>query len=269
MLGLAWYFYHQSSLPMNGPTMAACVVCVAIGAALGVIPFILDYRAAVLLAEANGLANTVAQIQELDVVAKSISQATGQWQGVHQHANEAVTAARQVSEQMSGEMKSFMEFFEKANDSQRQHLTLEVDKLKRAESDWLGVLVRILDHVYALSSAAGRSADPKVVEQMGRFQLACRDVARRVGLIPFEAESGGTFDASKHTLPNQQQPPTEATIAATLATGYTFRGEMIRPALVQLTGTSEADPATEQHTPEQQSRSGSQSGPSTEQELAL
>jgi len=267
LLGLAGFFYSQGTVPMTGPTLGACVVCVMAGAVLGVTPFILDYRAAVRLAESNGLAETVTQIQGLESIATAIAQATGQWQGVNQHANETVTAARSVSEQMTSEMKSFVEFFEKANDSERQHLRLEVDKLKRGESEWLGVLVRIMDHVFALHSAASRSADPKVVEQMSRFQLACRDAARRVGLVPFEVEAGSAFDSEKHQLPDNQQPTPDAQITTTLATGFNFRGQMVRPALVQLSGSNEGASNAErnplQHDPARES------GTSSEQELAL
>ena len=46
------------------------------------------------------------------------------------------------------------EFLAKANDSEKGFLRLEVDKLKRAEGEWLQTLVRILDHVNALHQGA-------------------------------------------------------------------------------------------------------------------
>ncbi|MCU0787472.1 MAG: hypothetical protein MUC91_04670 [Verrucomicrobia bacterium] len=234
LLGLAWFFYTQAALPFNGVTLLACVACVAIGAVLGITPFIMDYRTEVRLTESSELASAVDQIKGLGTIAAAVASATGKWQSVHEHATEAVKSARQVSEQMSAEMKAFMEFFEKAQTSERQHLSLEVDKLKRAESDWLGVLVHILDHVFALHSAALRSGQQKTIDQLTHFQLAVRDVARRVGLTPLEVETGAPFDAAKHQLPNGGDVPEGARVAATLATGFSFRGQMIRPAMVQL-----------------------------------
>ncbi len=236
LLGLAWLFYTQAKLPMNGPTLVACVACFAIGAVLGITPFILDHQAEVKIAESNGLASTVDRIRGLETIAAAVQSATGRWQGVHEHATQAINAARQVSEKMSEQMTSFMEFLEKANDSERQHLRLEVDKLKRAESDWLGVLVRILDHVFAIHSAARRSGQQKVVDQLTQFQLACRDTARRVGLTPFEAEPGAPFDPQQHQLVGGGEVVAESRIAETVATGFTFRGQMIRPAVVALEG---------------------------------
>jgi len=279
MLGLAWFFYTQAKLPFNGPTLFACVACVAIGAVLGITPFIMDYRAAVRLAESEGLASTVSQIRELEKVAAAISQATSQWQAVQEHATQTAEAARTVSEQMASEMKSFTEFLARADQSEKQHLALEVDKLKRAEGEWLGVLVRILDHVYALHAAALRSGQPKVIDQLNHFQLAVRDTARRVGLVPFEAEPGSEFDPEKHTLPEEAEASQGARVGAVLACGYNFRGRMLRPALVQLQEDQVGDPATEPPTvpaPEQSADPAvprEQTPPpgtaATEQDLAL
>lgn len=247
LIGLTWSFYAQAKLPFNGPTLAACVACIVLGAGLGIWPFILDYRAHLRLAEASGLASTVEQIKGLETIASAIANATGQWQSVHEQAAKAVDSARQVSDKMSAEMQSFMEFFEKANDSERQHLRLEVEKLKRAESDWLGVLVRILDHVFAIHSAARRAGQPRVVHQLTQFQHACRDAARRVGLTPFEAEAGTVFDPKQHQLASGGDAPEGARITETVATGFTFRGQMIRPVLVTLESGSGSAPAFSQN----------------------
>jgi len=234
LIGLTWFLYSQATRPLNGPTLAACVTCIAVGALLGVSPFIMEFRAQLRLTESNGLTTAVDQIRGLESIASAVASATSQWQGVHEHAGKAVDSAREVSDKMSAEMKSFVEFFDKARDSERQHLALEVDKLKRAESEWLGVLVRILDHVFAIQSAARRAGQEAVLNQLTQFQLACRDTARRVGLTPFEAEAGTIFDSKMHQLPEAGEVPEGSRITETLATGFTFRGQLVRPAIVAL-----------------------------------
>ena len=270
LLSLAWFVYAQATMPFNGPTLAACVACVTLGAVLGIAPFILDYGAGVRLAESEGLTGTVEQIRGLQTIAAAVASATGKWQGVHEQASSAVDAARQVSDKMSEEMTSFMDFLDKAKDSERQHLSLEVDKLKRAESDWLGVLVRILDHAYALRLAAVNSSQPKVVDQLTQFQTAIRDVARRVGLTPFEAQAGTEFDSTRHQLPNGEEVASGTRIAATMATGFNFRGQMIRPVIVALENRENAA-STEQPGQSLQSAdpSASPEGSEPEQELSL
>ncbi len=132
-------------------------------------------------------------------------------------------------------MKAFTEFMQRANDSERATLRLEVEKLRRAEADWLQVLVRMLDHVYALHQGALRSGQPNLIEQLGSFQNACRDAARRVGLTPFAPNEAEPFDAQRHQLVEDgAQPPPDAVVAETIAAGYTFQGRPLRPALVRL-----------------------------------
>jgi len=120
---------------------------------------------------------------------------------------------------------------------------LEVDKLRRVEKDWLQVLVRMLDHVYALHQGALRSGQPNLIGQLGAFQHACRDAARRVGLAPFTADESEPFDEQRHQLTDgDHKAAAHALVAETLATGYTFQGQLIRPALVRLrNGQAEAE----------------------------
>jgi len=223
---------------LSGLTLWECVLCagaVAVGALLCVTPFILEYRALVKLSEAETLAGTLKQLQNLEAVANNVSAATAQWQGVQDLSGQAVKNAKEIADQMAAEAAAFREFLEKANDSERATLRLEVEKLHRAQGDWLQVVVRMLDHVFALHKAAVRSGKPEVIEQVNHFQEACRDIARRVGLVPFEAAPDEAFDAARHRLLDDQIAPSPgALVSETIATGYTFQGQPLRPALVTL-----------------------------------
>jgi molecular chaperone GrpE (heat shock protein) len=124
---------------------------------------------------------------------------------------------------------------QKVNDTEKATLRLEVDKMHRAENEWLQVSVRMLDHVYALHLGAARSGQPNLIAQMTNFQNACREVVRRVGLTPFAANPAEPFDAERHQLlEGEQAPAAGGTVVETLATGYTFQGRLLRPALVRL-----------------------------------
>jgi molecular chaperone GrpE (heat shock protein) len=131
-------------------------------------------------------------------------------------------------------VREFTEFQQKMNDSERAALRLETEKLRRAEGEWLQVVARILDHIFALHNAAERSGQPELAAQIGQFQNACRDAARRVGLTPFSAAPGEKFDAQKFRVHGVENPPADAVIAETLAPGLTFQGRLVRPALVRL-----------------------------------
>ena len=143
------------------------------------------------------------------------------------------------------------------NDSEKAALRLEVEKLRRAEGEWLQVLARIFDHIFALHNAAAQSGQPEVAEQIAQFQNACRDAARRVGLVPIEAQPGDPFNGDKHKAVNAgENLPDEPTVAETVATGYTFQGRLLRPVIVRLRDANapaaEPAPAAPEPEPENQ-----------------
>src|SRR4051812_23009881 len=195
LLALAWFIFHQSKRPMGAVEVLACVACVGVGAVLSIWPFVLEYRSAEKLLETVALTSVVSQVQNLEQVAAQISGATAQWQTVQETADKTARQAKEIAQTMASEAKAFNEFMQQANDGEKATLRLEIDKFRRVESDWLQVLVRILDHVYALNRAAAQSRQVTVIDQLGRFQTACHDTARRVGLTPFLAAPDEKFDA--------------------------------------------------------------------------
>ena len=155
--------------------------------------------------------------------------------------------AREITERMAAEVRDFTGFMQKINEGEKSTLRLEAEKLRRAETDWLQVLVHVLDHVHALHTGAARSGQPRLVEQLTHFQNACRDAARRVGLLAFAASPGEKFDTQRHQSANgDKTPPAGAVIAEALAPGYTLQGRLVRPALVRVTGDGSSETAPTQ-----------------------
>jgi molecular chaperone GrpE (heat shock protein) len=256
LLGTAYLIGHQSKSALGHWEMCFVVLCVAGGALLCVAPFLLEYAALVKAAQAGTLSTVVSELKNLEGIANQISGATGKWKDAQEQADKTARGAKEIADRMTGEVQAFTEFMKRANDSERANLRLEVEKLKRGEGEWLQVLVRMLDHVYALHQGASRSGQPKLAEQVGNFQMACRDSARRVGLTPFTANEGEPFDAQRHQLVEEgAKAPADAVVAETIATGYTFQGRLVRPALVRLgDGEAAVASATTEAVPEEQSR---------------
>ena len=243
MLGLACLvFTHGRN---DFATLATTCACVALGALLGVLPFMLDYRITLKQAGTDSLAGAVEQLKNLETIATQIGHATSQWQTVNEHSTRSVAAAKEIGERMATEAKEFSEFMQKTNDSEKSTLRLEVDKLRRAEADWVQVVVRMLDHTFSLHTAAIRSGKTAVIEQITHFHNAQRDAARRVGLVPFVAAPGETFDAQKHRTAESETPTPDATIHETIATGFTFQGQLVRPPLVTLVKLQPAEPVAD------------------------
>src|SRR5689334_6768535 len=96
MLGAAWFVYWESRLPMGPWQIAFVVLCVGGGACLSIMPFLLEYRCAVRLAEARGLNTAVEQLRKVEALASQINGATGQWQTVHEHAGKVAALAQGI-----------------------------------------------------------------------------------------------------------------------------------------------------------------------------
>lgn len=229
-LGLAYLILELGHRPLQLLEVYGVILCVG----AGVWCFLMPFRARLKMAESENLVSAAAQIKNLDLVAAQISSATTLWQGVQEESSKAAAAAKQVTDRMVEESKAFCAFLEKANDTEKNHLRLEVEKLHRAQSDWMQILIHILDHTYALHRAASRSKQRGVAEQIAQFQNACLDSARRVGLASFIVENGAAFDPEKHQLLDGDTAKENAAVTETIAPGYTFQGRLIRPALVRL-----------------------------------
>jgi molecular chaperone GrpE (heat shock protein) len=255
LLGMAYFITWQCKFTLGHWELSFVVLCVVGGALLGITPFLLEYDALVKATQAHAVTTAASQLRNLEAVTAQINHATGRWQDAQDAADQTARGAKEIAERMTAEVKAFAEFMQRANDSERANLRLEVEKLRRAESDWLQVLVRVLDHVHALHLGAVRSGQPTLIEQLGNFQNACRDAARRIGLTPFAAAESEPFDAQRHQLVGDgAQPPPDAIVAETIATGYTFQGRFLRPAIVRLRGDATPAPCAPVPAAEEQQR---------------
>ena len=237
LFAFAYYFILHAPRAVHYWELAAA--CVAFGAVLSVIPFYLDYRAMARALEINALGAVAEKIQKLDTLSAQINAVTNRWEIIQEalqsEAGKTSAAAKQIADKMVEEVRQFNEFMQKMNDSEKSTLRLEVEKLHRGETEWLQVIVRILDNIYTLHTAAVRTGDPKFAEPIANFQNACRGTTRRIGLTPIVAEPDEKFDAEKHQVAgSKEKPPEGAVIAETIGVGYTFQGKLLRPALVRL-----------------------------------
>jgi len=250
MLGLAYYIYWQAGkLPLDRWELSALGICAALGALLGILPYLLEYHAVlrygalVKLIETSSLCAASEKISNLESCVAQITSATDYLQTAQARADKTAGLAKEITDRMSAEAREFTAFLQKTNDGEKATLRLETEKLRRAEAEWLGVLVHILDHAFALTRAAERSGQQNVIAQLNQFQNACRETARRVGLSPVLATPGEAFDAQRHQLPDGSKVESGASISEVLATGFTFQSKLIRPAMVQVQSGKVLPPA--------------------------
>jgi len=235
LFAFAYLIVWKSPHPISKWEILACFASAALGAGLGILPFLLDYRAMGTAIQVNALGAVADKIQDLEKLAAQISSATNQWDVIQGQAEKTAAGAKQIADKMGAEVREFSEFMQKINDSEKATLRLEVEKMHRGEAEWLQMLVRIFDHIFALYAAARRSGQPQLAEQITHFQNACRGSVRRIGLTPFAAEPGEAFDAARYQVADSKgNPPAGAAIAETIASGYNFQGKLLRPAMVRL-----------------------------------
>lgn len=265
-VGVALAIIYRSQHPIGGAVVFGVVACVALGAWACLTPFLRDHDTDVKFAESDRLIDTVSQIQQLKLVGSTIQAASAQWQTFQENSSTATASMKQLADQLSGEARAFAESMQKANDAEKSHLRLEVEKLKRSETDWVKLNVTLLDHVFALYQAGVKSGQQRVIQQLTGFQLACRDVVRRVGLVPFEPRPGDAFNPKVHQLHGEPRDlPAEAQVGDVLAPGYSFQGQMIRPALVSLGGEPAAVEAGEENSVSENSGSNVPADPQDEE----
>ncbi|MDX1951205.1 MAG: hypothetical protein SFY81_03425 [Verrucomicrobiota bacterium] len=238
LVAITGYLFYLMVPPRNAWEASVCgvaLVVAGVGAYLSIKPYLVEHQSATDLARDAKLASAMEQLERLEEVANRIGNATVNWQGVHEASNKTIAAAKEIAERMNAEGRDFMQFLENANNQEKQHLRLEIEKMRRGEGEWLQVCVRILDHVFALYVAAVRSGQPALMTQIGQFQNACRDATRRMGLNTFAPQPGELLDLKNHQ-PNTKdgQAPAEARIAETLALGFTYQGQLIRKSLVSI-----------------------------------
>jgi len=246
-VGLAFLLLRQGHKPLLWWEAALLIICVAAAGWCCMLPFLRRNQDEQSLAQARLLTDALGQIQRIDQVAAQIAGATNQWREFQEQAGEINTASKTLAGSIAAETKAFTEFLQRANDGEKAHLRLEVEKLRRSETEWLHVVIHILDHVSALSLAARRSGQPGLIEQIGQFHHSCRDAARRIGLAPVAGREGDPFDPKLHQLRDKSAPDENAIVGETLAPGYTFQGQLVRRALVALKEPAETvladDPA--------------------------
>jgi molecular chaperone GrpE (heat shock protein) len=239
LLAVAVFLVESAPHPIGRWEIIAASACVAFGAILGVMPFVLDYRAIVKVIDASALGSIAEKIQNLEKLAAQINAATNEWTNAQTQAEKTSAGAKEIADRMANEVRQFSEFMQQMNDSEKAALRLEIEKLRRGEAEWLQVLVRVLDHVFVLHAGAARSGQPKLVERITNFQNACRDAARRIGLVPFVPAAAEPFNPERHqAVGMEKKPPADAVVAETVGAGFTFQGQLLRPALVRLQETN-------------------------------
>ena len=256
LIGTAVALVAYGPRPLSALQMGLVVACAALGGWLAAMPFLREYHGAVQLAETDRLEETTAKLGQLEAVADRIAHATSEWQGIQDRARQTATTAQDVVDRLSREAETFATAVSRAADGDKQTLKLEVEKLRKGETEWLQSVGRLMDHVFALHIAALRSGQQGVIEQIERFHAACREALRRVGFVPIVATPDEPFDPRKHQAVDGSRPGEGAKVDETVALGFLYQGRLLRPIGVTIVGEGSAAADAAGQTAAEDSESG-------------
>lgn len=238
---VAIWLTQVSPAPITALHALMILVAVGAGAWCSIYPFLKAYQRASRVSETDKLKSTVETIEELKNLASSIDLARGDWQSAGAESQKVIDASKEVYDRMAEETKAFHQFLQDSQATEIRNLKLETDKLRKADQTWVELTVHLLDHIYAISTAAERSGQDNLSAQHVQFRAACYDIVRRVGLVPFGVEPGEIFDPRKHQIKNpEDKVGAGAKVEGTIATGYTYQGQLLRRSMVALDAPQEA-----------------------------
>ena len=232
-IGLGYWISTLIHSPAQPWQVISILVCALFGASFAIAPFYFEYKIEAKAIEIAQLTTVAKEVCKMKAVAKQISEATENWDAVQEASVQTAKLAGEIAEGIQASVKEHDGFMAKASTDELNTLKLEVEKFRRMESDWAKTLVSVLDLVYRLERSAAASGKEQFIKTTGGFQNQCRDVARRVGLLAFEAEQGAVFDPELHAVPDGEKAPgDDAKIAETRLPGFRLQGRIIRKPLV-------------------------------------
>ena len=191
-----------------------------------------EYNAESKAVEIAQLTTVTKEINKMESVAAQIAKASENWEAVQASSKQTAMLAEEIAAGIAETVKTHDEFMATAHNKEFNTLKLEVEKLRRSETDWANTLVGLLDLVYRLERSAVASGKDPFIQTMGQFQGQCRKVARRVGLVAFEAELGTAFNPEEHALSDEESAAADAAVSETRLPGFRLQGKLVRKPLV-------------------------------------
>ena len=208
--------------------------CAVLGASFAVAPFYFEYKAEAKAVEIAQLTSVTKEINKMELVSSQITSASENWAAVQDSSKQTALLAEEIAAGIAESVKSHDKFMASANNEELKVLKLEIEKLRRSEKDWANSLISLLDLVYRLERSAVASGKEQFIQTMGQFQGQCREIARRVGIVAFEAESGASFNPEEHALPEGDPVSPDAFISETRLPGFRLQGKLVRKPVVAI-----------------------------------
>jgi len=203
LLATAGLISSQANAPLSGPPLIAIVACIAFGAVLAVIPFLLNYTRRQELALAERQREIAALAQITTTSAEQISIAATSLHSIAENTTRSLKLGEQLPQKIQEKINDFKSQLNEVAVTENEALAQEINTLRASETERLET---------ALSSVRKTAADLAMIEAVSRKHLSelNESLARFVSSAEKAAgEATKTIETARATA--------ERSLAATLA----------------------------------------------------
>jgi hypothetical protein len=230
LLATAAYLASRAPEPLSGPTLIAVVICVALGAVLACVPFLLNYtrRQDLALAERQkeiaALARTTAEsAEQISIVAQGLH-------AISDHTQRTLKHLDQLPQKLQEKINDFKTQLNEVNVTENEALAQEVNTLRTSEIERLET---------AFASVRKTTAELAALETATRQHLSDLNAS----LARFAASADRTTAQAEAALAATREEASQA-LAAAQKTATTAFEHAVATALRALETRLQAVPAT-------------------------
>jgi len=181
LLATACLISSQASAPLTGPALVAIVGCVALGAVLAVLPFLLNYTRRQELALAERQREIAALAQTTTTSAEQISIAVASLHTIAENAARSIKLGEQLPHKIQEKINDFKSQLNEVAVTENEALAQEINTLRASETERLETAltgVRKTAADLAMIEAVSRKHLTELNESLARFVSSAEQAAR-------------------------------------------------------------------------------------------
>ncbi|MBL9219852.1 MAG: hypothetical protein JNG82_15295 [Opitutaceae bacterium] len=181
LLLTAFIIVYLAKEPYAPLPFVSAVLCVALAAIIGLIPFLIDYAADSAEYVQQERARHAEQAQRLNAAGESLARAAAQIKAVEEAVHKTAHAAEHLPYRMQEKLAEFNQQLATAEDEEKERLTEEVATLRQSESERLAALASKLSQTLAeltTLEAATRKSLAALSAEAGRLQQDVASLAK-------------------------------------------------------------------------------------------
>lgn len=178
LLGVAWFIVYQSDVPLSANSIAAVTACVAVGALLGVVPFLTDYARKQDEALDDRQRGLEALARTSTSAAEQISIAANGLQEITDLLHRNLKHAEQLPHKLQEKIAEFNAQLDNVREDDREELEKELVELRASESERLQAIAEKIHRAVAELTKLDAATHQRVSERTEAMDRAAAGGAK-------------------------------------------------------------------------------------------